>query len=154
MAAAWLKVEPPRRAEILRRLRAAGARLEDEPSLRFVLSWETDANDVDLHVRDGRGGHAYYEHRRLATGGELYADVTNGYGPECFTVRGEVGKRAYPYRLEASYHSRGPMGFGFGTVHVVEHDGRGALTFEARPFVVMVDRASVDLGVVKRHSQK
>ena len=31
---------------------------------------------------------------------------------------------------------------------VVEHDGRGQLTFDERPFVVMRDRAFVDLGTV------
>ena len=44
----------PRRAgparDVLDRLEAHGASIDREPSLRFVLSWETDANDVDLHV--------------------------------------------------------------------------------------------------------
>ncbi|MBI4701881.1 MAG: hypothetical protein HY744_12135 [Deltaproteobacteria bacterium] len=86
-AAAWIKAEPARGEEILGKLRQAGGVTEQEGSLRFVLTWETDANDVDLHVYDAGGGHAWFQQPALESGGELYADVTQGYGPECFTVR-------------------------------------------------------------------
>ena len=69
------------------RVRAEGGSVEDEPSIRFVLNWETDANDVDFHIHDADGGHAFYGQRTLRSGGELYADVTTGYGPESFTAR-------------------------------------------------------------------
>jgi tetratricopeptide (TPR) repeat protein len=147
VAAAWLRAEPRRKAELGRRLRAAGARLDQQPSLRFVLSWETDANDVDFHIRDNKRGHAYYSSPKLASGGELYADVTTGYGPECFTIRGAA--KAAPYRLHAHYYARGPMGYGMGKLQVVRHDGKGGLTLEERPFVVMNDQAFVDLGAVE-----
>jgi len=145
IAAAWIAAEPKQRAAILTKLAAAGGALEDKPSLRFVLTWETDANDVDFHVYDGKG-HAFYDSRQLPTGGHLYADVTSGFGPECFTVRLPRDKRAPRYRLQAHYYSRGPMGYGMGKVQVVDHDGKGGLTFDERPFVVMVDKAYVDLG--------
>ena len=103
---------------------------------------------MDFHIHDGRGGHAYYGSPTLRSGGQLYADVTTGYGPECFTIRGPKAARAYPYRLEAHYFSRGPMGYGMGKLQVIDHDGDGNLTFEERPYVVMVDRAYVDLGKV------
>ncbi|HYH46522.1 MAG TPA: tetratricopeptide repeat protein, partial [Thermoanaerobaculia bacterium] len=149
VAAALLGAEPARREEVLGRLEAHGARLESEPSLRFVLTWETDANDVDLHVHDRKGGHAYYSQKSLPSGGELYADVTTGYGPECFTVYGTAARSAAPYRLRVHYYSRGPMGYGMGTVQVVTHDGEGGLAVEPRPFVVMTDGAMVDIGSVK-----
>jgi hypothetical protein len=144
IAAAWLAAEPAREAEIRERLEQIGAKLEVEPSLRFVLTWETGANDVDLHVRDVLGSHAYYESRGLASGGALYYDVTNGYGPEVFTIIGEP--TGYPYNLQVHYYARGPSGYGMGKVQVVEHDGRGNLAFDERPFVIMKDRAFVDLG--------
>ena len=150
VAAAWIKAEPARADEIRALTQAAGARVEQEPSLRFVLNWETDANDVDFHIRDGKGNHAYYGHRELASGGSLYADVTTGYGPECFTIRGAPKQRTYPYRLQAHYYSRGPMGYGMGKLQVIEHDGRGSLAFIERPFVVMQDRAFLDLGAVAK----
>ncbi|MBI5623841.1 MAG: hypothetical protein HY924_08690 [Elusimicrobia bacterium] len=150
IAAAWIKAEPGRKTEILQQLTAAGGVQEKEPSLRFVLNWETDANDVDFHIYDGKGGHAYYSQPLLSSGGELYADVTTGYGPECFTIRKPRSGRAFPYTLQAHYYSRGPMGYGMGKLSVIEHDGNGTLGFEERPFVVMVDSAFVDLGGVKR----
>ena len=42
------------------------------------------------------------------------------------------------------------MGYGMGKLELIEHDGKGGLRFEERPYVVMVDQAFVDLGVVTR----
>lgn len=149
-AAAWMKQEPPRAGEIRARLSGLGLGVENEPSLRFVLSWETDSNDVDFHIYDDRGSHAYYSEPRLPKrGGELYADVTTGYGPECFTIRRAKADRALRYTLFAHYYARGPMGYGLGRVQVIDHDGSGGLTFDDRPFVVMQDNAFVELGEVK-----
>ncbi|MEW6281634.1 MAG: VIT domain-containing protein, partial [Candidatus Eremiobacterota bacterium] len=146
-AAAWLAREPGRRSEVEDRLKKAGVPLADRPSTRFVLTWETDANDVDFHLRDGQGGHAYYSSRTLPSGGALYDDVTTGYGPECFAIHGTP--EAFPYHLSIHYYSRGPMGYGMGKVEVVEHDGKGGLRFDQRPFLVMQDDAFVDLGTLK-----
>jgi TonB family protein len=143
--AAWARAEPKRRTAIVTRLAAAGSSLPSAPSLRFVLTWETDANDVDLHVHDATGAHAFFSQPVLASGGRLYADVTTGYGPECFTIPSAA---AFPYHLEAHYYARGPMGYGMGKVEILRHDGRGALTFDERPFVVMNDSAYVRLGEV------
>jgi hypothetical protein len=148
IAAAWLAAEPTRGATILERLEQLGAELEREPSLRFVLTWETGGNDVDLHVRDVFGSHAHYESRGLRSGGALYYDVTNGYGPEVFTVIGEP--TGYPYNIQVHYYARGPNGYGMGKVQIVDHDGHGGLSFDERPFVVMKDRAFIDLGDVAR----
>jgi hypothetical protein len=148
VAAAWIKADPKRREEILAKVGAAGGVVEDAPSLRFVLNWETDANDVDFHIIDADGGHAFYEHPELASGGRLYADVTTGYGPECFTIRLPKEQRSPLYTLQAHYYSRGPMGYGMGKLEIIDHDGSGGLTFEERPFVAMVDHAFVELGTV------
>jgi len=147
-AAAWMRVDPAHADDIRARLAHAGGTVEAAPSLRFVLNWETDANDVDFHIHDGHGGHAFYSAPRLPSGGELYADVTTGYGPECFTIRNPAQSRAYPYRLQAHYYSRGPMGYGMGKLQIIEHDGKGGLRFEERPFVIMEDGAFVELGTV------
>ena len=147
IAAAWLRKEPNRRDELAKRLEQLGAQLDTRRSLRFVLSWETDANDVDFHIYDGKQNHAYYQQKQLATGGALYADVTTGYGPECFTIPGKPA--AYPYKLQAHYYSRGPMGYGMGKLEIIEHDGEGTLRFEERPFIIMQDHAFIDLGTVQ-----
>jgi hypothetical protein len=41
------------------------------------------------------------------------------------------------------------MGYGMGKLEIVRHDGKGNLSFEERPYVVMNDQAFVDLGTVE-----
>lgn len=146
IAAAWRAADPKAEADIGTRLKKLGVSMAKEPSTRFVLNWETDANDVDFHIRDGKGGHAYYSDKALPSGGELFADVTTGYGPECFAISGKAA--AFPYNLQIHYYSRGPMGYGMGQVEILQHDGNGKLSFDTRPFVVMTDGAYLDLGNV------
>jgi outer membrane protein OmpA-like peptidoglycan-associated protein len=144
LSAAWVARAPERRAEVEAQLQRWGITLPKSPTTSFVLTWETDANDVDLHVRDGAGGHAFYQRRGLPSGGALVADVTNGYGPEMFTIIG--APKGYPYTLEAHYYGQGPMGYGMGTLQVIEHDGQGGLSVDERPFVIMNAGARVPLG--------
>jgi len=54
------------------------------PELRVVLSWDTDATDVDLHVVSPSGEHTWYGNRVTPSGGALDVDVTTGFGPEIF----------------------------------------------------------------------
>lgn len=147
VAAAWRAKDPYKTKGLDQRLRALGVNIADQPSTRFVLTWETDANDVDFHIQDSQGGHAFYGSMGLPSGGQLYGDVTTGYGPECFAIPGTA--RAYPYRLTAHYYSRGPMGYGMGNVETIQHDGKGHLKFEEHPFVVMNDQAFVNLGLLE-----
>ena len=144
LAAAYVARSPERRPEVETELARWGVRLPQTPSTSFVLTWETDANDVDLHVSDNANGHAFYASRQLPSGGSLVADVTNGYGPEMFTIEGTPA--AYPYTLSAHYFGQGPMGYGMGTLQVVEHDGKGGLRVDERPFVIMNTGARVQLG--------
>jgi hypothetical protein len=152
VAAAWLAKEPGKKSDVLKRLAAKGGKLPSKSSLRFVLYWETDANDVDFHIRDAKRGHAWYSHKQLPSGGELYEDVTTGYGPECFTIEGTP--TAGPYKLKIHYYSRGPMGYGMGVLEIMRHDGKGNLTFEHRPYIAMNDHAYVDLGTVSDGSAR
>jgi tetratricopeptide (TPR) repeat protein len=144
IGAAWIATDPARRAAVLGELAKRHAALPAGPSTRFVLYWETDGNDVDFHIQDARGGHAWYGDLHLPSGGELYADITTGYGPECFTIPGTP--KAGPYRISIDYYSQGPMGYGMGLLQIVRHDGKGGLVFEDRPYVIMTDHAYVDLG--------
>jgi len=71
--------------------------------LLIVMSWNTDASDIDLHVIDPNGEECYYSHPNTAIGGHLTRDVTQGYGPEMFVL-----KRAVPgtYRVNAHYYAQ------------------------------------------------
>ncbi len=145
-AATWLKHRPGDRDLIERNLDVHNISLPTGPSVRFVLSWETAASDVDLHIRDGGGWHAYHKNPSLESGGHLYGDIKDGIGLEAFVIDGEP--TAYPYNVQVEYFTNGPMGFGMGKVQIVEHDGDGGLTFDERPYIVTRDRAYVDLGFV------
>ncbi len=144
IAAAWARARPNDIEKITQKCADARAVMASEPTTRFVLHWETDANDVDFHIYDARGGHAFYSNQTLSSGGSLYADVTTGYGPECFAITGRP--TAFPYAMQAHYYSRGPMGYGMGKVQINEHDGKGNLWFNNQPFVIMNDGAYVGLG--------
>jgi hypothetical protein len=144
IGAAYVASVPGKRGAVVAELAKRGLSLATKPSTRFILYWETDGNDVDFHIQDARGGHAFYGHKELRSGGELYADITTGYGPECFAIPGTP--KAGPYRLSINYYSQGPMGYGMGLLEVQKFDGKGGLAFEDRPYVIMNDHAYVDLG--------
>ncbi|HIE01808.1 MAG TPA: tetratricopeptide repeat protein [Thiotrichaceae bacterium] len=114
-----------------------------QSQLRFVLFWETDANDVDFHIYDNQQHHAFYSQRTLPTGGTLYADITTGYGPECFTIS---EAKAFPYQMQAHYYNMGPMGYGMGVLHLLDYKAKTGIISEWRPFVVMTNDAFVELG--------
>jgi hypothetical protein len=136
VAAAWLARTPEaEQAAVRARLDATGVRPATEASTRFVVTWESDATDVDLTLRTP--GSKRRHGRRLA-------DVTTGYGPEMRVVRGD---RMSP-RLQATvqYYERGAMGHAMGTLQVVAHDGAGGLRVQERPFVLMQQGGALDLG--------
>ncbi|MEO8699013.1 MAG: VIT domain-containing protein [Kofleriaceae bacterium] len=147
IGAAYAAAMPAKRADIAAALAKHGTAIAGKASTRFILYWETDANDVDFHIQDARGGHAFFSNKQLPSGGELYEDVTTGYGPECFAIEGTP--KAGPYRLSINYYSQGPMGYGMGLLQIVKHDGKGKLSFEDRPYIIMADHAYVDLGQYK-----
>ena len=147
IGAAYAAQTPAKKAEIIAELAKRGVSLASGRSTRFILYWETDANDVDFHIQDAQSGHAFYGAKQLPSGGELYADITTGYGPEEFAIQGNP--KAGPYRLSINYYSQGPMGYGMGLLQILTHDGKGKLAIQDRPYVIMNDHAYVDLGTFK-----
>lgn len=145
VAAKWATEVPGQADEIRTQARKAGIRVLRNPVTHFVLSWETDANDVDLHVYDGDGYHASYQRRGLESGGFLYADIRDGYGPESFTIEGEP--TGYPYRIDVDYFSRGPMGYGLGALQIIQ-TGKTQET-EVIPFVLMMEKGRARLKLMK-----
>ncbi|HTL33639.1 MAG TPA: VIT domain-containing protein [Kofleriaceae bacterium] len=143
IAAVYGKAQPDAAKAIWAELDKRQIKKATKSSTRFVMYWETDANDVDFHIRDARGGHAWYRYKKLRSGGELYADITTGYGPECFTIMGKP--TAGPYKLSINYYSQGPMGYGMGLLQVMKFDG-STVTMQDRPYVIMTDHAFVELG--------
>ncbi len=147
IGAVYARAVPAQRSAIAKQLAQRKLTIATAPSTRFVLYWETDNNDVDLHITDAAGAHAFYSAPKLASGGELYADVTAGYGPECFAIAGTP--TGGPYRLALDYYAQGPMGYGMGLLEIQRFDPDRGLVFEDRPYVIMNDHAKVDLGTYR-----
>jgi len=116
---AWLKKDPSRRAEIAQRAREHDVDLDRTDALRVTLAWETDANDVDLHVVDPRGETCYYGHKVTESGLELYQDITQGLGPEVIRTGKLIPGK---YDIGVRYFAAGPMGVSRGIVVVVRGD--------------------------------
>jgi len=69
--------------------------------LRISMSWDADLTDVDLHVFEPTGEHAYYGHNLTATGGLVSRDFREGYGPEEYVLRRAVSGK---YKIKAHYY--------------------------------------------------
>jgi Ca-activated chloride channel family protein len=69
--------------------------------LRVSLAWDADMTDVDLHLFEPSGEHAFYGHNKTAIGGIVSRDITQGYGPEEYLVRkamhGQYGVKVHYY---------------------------------------------------------
>jgi hypothetical protein len=88
-----------------------GARLEQlsaaagEDDLRVTITWNTDSTDIDLWVIEPDGTKCFYQHTKTVNGGELSADMTQGFGPERYRI-----KKAKPgvYTVKAHYFRANP----------------------------------------------
>jgi hypothetical protein len=54
--------------------------------LVVTMMWNTDRTDVDLHIVEPTGEECYYDHPQTRIGGKITRDVTEGYGPEMYTL--------------------------------------------------------------------
>ncbi|WP_437968918.1 VIT domain-containing protein [Sorangium sp. So ce260] len=146
LAAAWIKAQPARAAEIEGRAAAAGAQPSRGRSVRFALTWENDANDVDLDIAEDDGSTPQDRFLRKPARIERWTHASSGHGPEVIVIADPPA--GYRYRVQARYQRRGAMGHALGKVQIIGHDGSGALRFDDRPFVLMNEGGGVDLGVV------
>lgn len=54
--------------------------------LIVVMMWNTDRTDIDLHVVEPNGEDCHYGHSTTSSGGHITSDVTQGFGPEMYTM--------------------------------------------------------------------
>jgi tetratricopeptide (TPR) repeat protein len=145
IAAAIVARDPARRAELAKRAGELSTEIASAPSVRFVLVWETDASDVDLHVIDRRNHRAWDEQPTLGNVTGMQTTVDAGWGPEMFAMSSSEATQG-PYRLMAYLADAGPQGHTLGTLQVIEHDGKGGFLFDHRPFVITRNHTYADLG--------
>ncbi len=73
-----------------------------EADLLVVIAWNTDNTDVDLHIIEPGGEECYYAHAETRMGGKLTRDVTQGYGPEMYTL---PKAKAGVFQVRAKYYA-------------------------------------------------
>ena len=85
------------------RLRQLRDKWSDEGlDMAVVMHWNTDRTDVDLHVTEPGGEVCYYKHNATKSGGRITQDITQGLGPEMYTLKlAPAGE----YVIDAKYYS-------------------------------------------------
>lgn len=90
--------------------------------ITVTLTWNTDGTDVDLHVWDPGGNHAWYGDLGGIPGGSLDIDDTDGFGPETFTAENAApGEWVVKVRY---YNNHGVEAPTMATVKVTLREGR------------------------------
>jgi hypothetical protein len=135
VARALLAQHPGVHASILRQLKLTGIPFSSEKLLRFVLMDESeDQLTLGLYANPEKG-------RLLGTRiGDGHAvgylvSPSERRAPYTIRARNVVGSRFHP-----------DTALGLGYVEIVQHDGKGRLTVETRPFVIMTEPSELDLG--------
>jgi hypothetical protein len=120
-----------------------------DTDVRIVMTWDTDATDMDLWVREPSGEKCHYAHALTAAGGMLSADLTGGYGPEEYLVRRAP---AGPYRVQANFYGSSTQRLtGPTTVQatVITDFGRPGERRQALSVRLARAREVVDIGTVR-----
>jgi tetratricopeptide (TPR) repeat protein len=70
-------------------------------AVRIVIDWNHNDTDIDLHVIDPNKEACYYSHSKTKIGGVISEDMTQGFGPEEYTL-----KHPYPgdYFIKVNYY--------------------------------------------------
>ncbi len=98
----------------------------DDEKLTIRLAWNTDGTDVDLHVWDPKGNHAWGNARGGIPGGRIDRDDKDGFGPEIFTMAKPISGL---YTVRVHYYDPGSHGATIVTLSI--HLGRRELFSQA-----------------------
>ena len=69
-------------------------KIETNFDVRVVIDWNHNDTDIDLHIIDPNLEECSYENVKTKMGGEMSKDMTQGFGPEEYTIR-NAKKGAY-----------------------------------------------------------
>jgi tetratricopeptide (TPR) repeat protein len=111
--------------------------------VRVALAWDTDNTDIDLWVKDPNGEWVSYGHLLSRQGGRNSRDVTQGYGPEVFSL-----KKAIPgtYEVHAKYYGSHRQALGNGTSVMMRlTTGFGTKTEKHRDVILRLEEAKDDI---------
>lgn len=108
--------------------------------IRISLSWDADLTDVDLHVFEPTGEHAYYAHNLTEIGGLVSRDFRDGYGPEEYVLRHAAPG---PYLIKAHYYGSSQQSVtGACTVIATVFTSYGRPDEQKQVLMVRLDRPS------------
>lgn len=84
-----------------KRLQTIAGKTTQHNDITVTITWTTNDTDVDLWVIEPSGEKCYYENKTTNSGGNISDDVTQGYGPERYTL-----KKAPPgeYKIQVNYY--------------------------------------------------
>jgi Ca-activated chloride channel homolog len=108
--------------------------------VRISMSWDADLTDVDLHIFEPTGEHAYYGHNLTEIGGLVSRDFTQGYGPEEYVLR-----KVLPgvYTIKAHYYGSSQQAVvGACTVIVTVFTNYGRANEEKQVLTLRLDKPS------------
>jgi Ca-activated chloride channel homolog len=111
--------------------------------VRVALAWDTDGTDIDLWVKDPHGEWVSYQSPLSRQGGRVTRDVTNGYGPEVFSL-----KKAVPgvYEVHAKYFGSHRQALGNGTSVMMRlTTGFGTPSEKRRDVILRLEEARDDV---------
>ena len=69
--------------------------------LRIVVDWNKDQTDIDLHIEEPGNEVCNFQLQKTRSGGILSEDMTEGYGPEEYSIRNAVRGK---YRIRVNYY--------------------------------------------------
>ncbi|MFD2565334.1 VIT domain-containing protein [Aquimarina rubra] len=67
--------------------------------IRVTTDWNHNDTDIDLHIIDPNLEECYYSHNKTSIGGHMSQDMTEGFGPEEFTLK-EAIKGTYFIKIK------------------------------------------------------
>lgn len=66
-----------------------------EYDVRVVVDWNHNDTDIDLHIIDPNLEVCFYQHTKTKIGGKISPDMTQGFGPEEFTLKNAIKGNYY-----------------------------------------------------------
>jgi len=116
--------------------------------VKVYLTWDVDRTDVDLWVITPAGEKIFYEHKLGKNGEALFGDVTNGYGPESFSVP-HAKKGKYVVKVDYFGTSRTAFTEARGEVTIVLHEGTAQEEKHVLPYELFAPKQNVTVATIE-----
>jgi len=109
----------------------------DPIDYQLTTHWTSDGVDIDLWVIEPNGEKCFYSHRDTLSGGKLYWDITDGFGPELYHARTVAPGR---YDVVVHYFGNNSPRFAVPTAVLLttDHNVFGDKDRELREFQVSI----------------